>query len=376
MQANPQQKLRPQNQNDTLTLASGILASSVIAWLFSEKFIWLEQALSHNLFGQPGPSAIAAPEPSLGAALMRIGIICGFAASATVVAYKVSQKLRWIVFIQFVALNMVLHLVQKTLFPNSTDQLAMPLSLAIASGVGLIYGAFIKRTKDIRLQLKAKDSALDTIRQELLESKIQLVKDDEIERRVLAADLHDQVLNDLKMLREKASALTSIEDDKQKEMDELIVTSMNQIREVMDSLSPAVLKHLGFVDAIEDCIRSGAERAGYKVRFRSSVDPGEFEVFNEIETTLLYRLVQESVTNICKHSQATTVKCLVTADGGILKISIIDDGVGIDASARSTQSRGLRYMQQRASLINAQVLWLTGDGDKGTRVDITITKPK
>jgi signal transduction histidine kinase len=377
MQANPPQpKRRQETQSDKLTLSFGILASALIAWLFSEKFTWFERVLSQNLFGHQGISSIAASETSPGAALMRIGIICGFATASAVVGYKVSQRLRWIVFIQFLALNLVLHLVQKTLFANSNDQLAMPISLALAAGAGLGFGSFVKRLKDTRLQLIAKDSALETIRQELLQSKIQLVKDDEVERRVLAADLHDQVLNDLKLLRKKASELTSETESKITELDELIVNSMNQIREVMDSLSPAVLKHLGFIDALEDCVRSGADRADYKVRFRSSVDASEFEVFNEIETTLLYRLVQETVTNICKHANATTVKCLITADSGNLKISIIDDGVGMDASARSTQSRGLRFMQQRASLINAHVIWLPGENNKGTKVDITIAKPR
>lgn len=315
-------------------------------------------------------------EVSVGSALMRTGIACGFATAATIVAYRVSHKLRWIVFIQLLALNLVLHLVQRSLFPDSPEQLNMPLSLIIASGCGLFFGFVIKQYKDTRLQLKAKDSALEAVHQELFESKLQLIKDDEVERRLLAADLHDQVLNDLKLLRERAANMDAGDEKKQKELDDLIVRSMSQIREVMDSLSPAVLKHLGFVDAIEDCIRSGSERASYKVRFRCGIDHKEFDVFNETELTLLYRLVQESVTNICKHANASTVKCIITADGGNLKITLIDDGKGMDLSAKESQSRGLKYMQQRASLIKASVLWLPGEEGKGTKVDITIAKPK
>lgn len=377
MQSSPQQQsLHPQNQSDTLTLASGIFLSTVIAWLFSEKFAGFERALSYNLFSHGNVLSQTSDAVSFGSALMRIGIACGFATAATIAAYRVSPKLRLIVFIQLLALNLVLHLVQRTIFPQSPDQLTMPVSLAIASGSGLYFGLLSKQYKDTRLQLHAKDSALEAIHQELFESKLQLIKDDEIERRVLAADLHDQVLNDLKLLRQKASDLDSGEIGKPKEMDELIVRSMIQIREVMDSLSPAVLKHLGFVDAIEDCVRSGSDRGSYKVRFRCGIEHSEFDVFNETELTLLYRLVQESVTNICKHAKANTVKCLITADGGNLKISVIDDGKGMDISARETQSRGLKYMQQRASLIKASVVWLPGDDGKGTKVDITIAKPK
>jgi signal transduction histidine kinase len=363
---------------DAPALLTGILVTTALCWLFSEQFGSFEQVLSHNIFSQTISPTSASRPTSLGFSLMKVGIISGFATAGTIVAYRVSRNLRWIVFVQLIALNLVLHLVQRSVFPASEELLSMPLSLALASSCGLAFGCLVKRYKDERQKVQAQETALETMEKELSTSTLQLIKDDESDRRVLAGDLHDQVLNDLKMLREKLNQLSVVENDsdKQKEMDELILRSMQQIREVMDSLSPAVLQHLGFVDAIEDCVRSGSERGGYKVRFRCNIEHSEFDGFNEIELTLLYRLVQESITNICKHARAKTVKCIITADGGTLSISIIDDGIGIEKSAAETQSRGLKYMQQRASLINAAVIWLPGDDNKGTKVEITITKPK
>jgi len=274
------------------------------------------------------------------------------------------------------------------------DPLCMPMSLLLASTLGIAYGHLIKQVKDTRQQLLAKDTAIENLDSELSASNLQLIKDDETERRVLAGDLHDQVLNDLKLLRErlhnvyKMQSETATGADKEvpstdknlalesevKEIESLIVRSMQQIREVMDSLSPAVLQHLGFVDAIEDCVRNGSERANYKVRFRCSIDHSVFDSFNQIELTLLYRLVQESINNICKHAEASVVKCTITADGDSVTISIGDDGKGMDLSNTSPQSRGLQYMRQRASIIGATVNWLPGEDNKGTIVNIR--KPK
>ncbi len=316
----------------------------------------------------------------------------GFATCGTIAAYQMGRSLRLILFGQLLALNLVLHCILTV----SGESLAMPLSLLIASTVGITFGSLMKKMKELRQQSIAKDTAIENLSGELTDSRLQLIKDDETERRVLAGDLHDQVLNDLKLLRERLNNLSTLDTQKASsdeggqnigerkltlesevhEIELLIVKSMQEIREVMDSLSPAVLQHLGFVDALEDCVRNGAERGKYKVRFRCNIDHNQFDSFNQTELTLLYRLVQESITNICKHAHASVVKCLITADGDNINISVIDDGKGMDQSNTSGQSRGLQYMRQRASIIRATVNWLPGQDQKGTTVSITIRKPE
>jgi signal transduction histidine kinase len=393
-----------------LVLAVGILAIAALSWLFSNQFSSLEQVVSNGMFDgftkhhSAAETALRKPELTLsaGTLMMRFLVSLGFSSCGTIAAYQLSRPLRIVLFIQLVALNLVLH----GILSISGERLAMPISLLIASTAGMAFGYMIKETKETRQQLIAKDTVIEKLDRELVASSVQLVKDDETERRILAGDLHDQVLNDLKLLRERLKRLVkpqsqinsdssaetassgregvehSAKSDEQAFQDEvqtidtLIVRSMQQIREVMDSLSPAVLQHLGFVDAIEDCIRNGAERADYKVRFRCSIEHGEFDVFKPIELTLLYRLVQETVTNICKHAEASVVKCTITADGDSVTITIADNGKGMSQINSSTQSRGLQYMRQRASIISATVKWLPGEDNKGTAVNITIRKPK
>lgn len=374
---------------------------AALAWLYNAQFSGFEQVVSHAVFDglanshnkiDAASAAAALTDRSIGTLLMRFGITTGFATCGTIAAYNMSPSIRLILFGQLLALNLVLHCI----LTMTGESLSMPLSLLIASTVGLMFGSLMKRMKESRLQSIAKDTAIENLCSELSESTLQLIKDDETERRVLAGDLHDQVLNDLKLLRERLNKLAALDtenasrsDDQRagstnkltlksevQEIEQLIVKSMQQIREVMDSLSPAVLQHLGFVDALEDCVRNGAERGNYKVRFRCNIDHDQFDKFNQTELTLLYRLVQESITNICKHAEANIVKCAITADGDNINISVSDDGKGLDQSMSSVQSRGVQYMRQRASIIHATVNWLPGEDNKGTTVSITIRKPE
>jgi signal transduction histidine kinase len=208
---------------------------------------------------------------------------------------------------------------------------------------------------------------------ELQEARLQMVKQDEVDRRLLAADLHDQVLNDLKAIGQKVSILkANPREDTGKEIDLLLQQTMTGIREVMDSLSPAVLEHLGLPASIEDCLRRASERSGFKVRFKNSIAENDLAAVGQIEQILLYRLVQECCTNISKHAQANRVKATMEKEGEQLVIAISDDGQGIDPSVRLMESRGLRYMRQRADLIGANIAWLPGDEGKGTKVEIRL----
>ncbi len=379
-------------RSDSLCLAIGILTIIFLGWLCSERFAEVERLIAVNFLAATAQGSGNIADQPLVETVMNILCLSVFSFCAVVAPYKIGShsiievgrlkvKVRLVVLLQLVALNVVLHL----LLALCKYNFAMPLSLVLVSTVGTAYGALVARAKDLRTQLETKEEAVDLISGDLNQSLIQIIKDEEIDRRTLAGDLHDQVLNDLKLIREKllthGKAVAKEGEPNssaanREEIDKLIVHSMQEIREVMDNLSPAVLQHLHFTEAVEDCVRKGAERSGYKVRFRCNLDRTHFDSFSTTELSLLYRLVQESVTNICKHAGATTVKCTITADGDTVRIAINDNGKGIDKNELSKESRGLRYMRQRASIIGARVAWLPGDDGVGTKVEIAMVKPK
>ncbi len=246
---------------------------------------------------------------------------------------------------------------------------AFVLAILLGGLLGYLQRLFWLREKKVEAQYYE----LLLRNRELQEARLHLVKQDELDRRMLAADLHDQVLNDLKAVGQKINSLkNNPREDTSKEIDRLLQHAINGVREVMDSLSPAVLEHLGFVAAVEDCLRQASEQNGFKLRFKNSLPPSSLADLGNVEQVLLYRLVQECCTNICKHAEADLVQAVLELDNAQLVIRIIDDGKGIDPSANVNGSRGLKYMRQRADQIGATIAWSMANEVKGTQVQIKL----
>jgi signal transduction histidine kinase len=135
-------------------------------------------------------------------------------------------------------------------------------------------------------------------------------------------------------------------------------------------LCPFSLEILGLPAALDECLQRGSEKAGFKGKVRNSLKSDELDNLSIVELSLLYRLVQESITNICKHAAATAVRITIENRDGVLAIAVIDDGKGIDAGGIKSESRGVAYMRQRADLIGASVNWKSGEDNRGTVVEI------
>lgn len=258
--------------------------------------------------------------------------------------------------------------------------------MSSASGTAFVFllvlalGAFVlvKRKKildELRLlkevNLKQKEE-LKIRTEQLHDFQLNIIRHDELERRALAGDLHDQILNDLKELK----------DDLGRAPESLLVEkidlTLRNVREVMDSLSPTVLENLGLLASIEDCLRKGADEAQYKLRVKFLVDKSAFDKYSLIEQTLVYRIVQEVKNNICRHAKASKVRISAREENAQIKIIIEDDGVGIKNGdgLENNSSRGMLYMKQRASIIGASVHWRPALDNKGCVVEIFLPEKK
>ncbi len=287
--------------------------------------------------------------------------------AAILIGYKLSVVPRSFAFVQLYIVSMI----AQWLIFSSFSIVGHPLSSACTVALGGLLGYIFRRLKLKDEQLANQYFELALRNRELQEARLLLVKQDEIERRMFAADLHDQVLNDLKALKQSIEQFeTAPEQSRSAHTRELLERAMSEVREVMDNLCPSALEHLGLPAAIEDCCRRAAQRAGFKVRFKNDVDDATLDKLSVVEKSLLYRLAQESLTNICKHAQATKVRTNVSMEDRNLVISIEDDGKGIAETDQRQQSRGLRYMRLRADLIGATVVWRAGEESKGTIVEI------
>jgi signal transduction histidine kinase len=171
----------------------------------------------------------------------------------------------------------------------------------------------------------------------------------ELERRRLARELHDEtgqaltsILLGLKPL-EDGTANEAVA-----ELHELVVTALQDVRRLAVELRPKVLDDFGLVPALERLAESFGEQTGLRVDFHSTI--GEERLPSEVETAL-FRLVQESLTNVVKHSHANNVSIVLTRKGDAVAVVVEDDGTGFDPG-ETGDGIGLLGMRERLALLD------------------------
>jgi signal transduction histidine kinase len=196
-----------------------------------------------------------------------------------------------------------------------------------------------------------------------------VVEAQELERRRLARELHDEtgqaltsILLGLKALEERfedadSRAATA-------ELRELVVSTLQDVRRLAVELRPSALDDFGLVAALERLATSFAEQSGIAVDFQTSL-AGE-RLSGEVETAL-YRIVQESLTNVVKHARARRVSILLTRKSGAIKAVIEDDGQGFDPAEGTLDGFGLIGMRERLALLGGR-LQVESASEAGTTI--------
>ena len=184
-----------------------------------------------------------------------------------------------------------------------------------------------------------------------------VVEAQELERRRLARELHDEtgqaltsILLGLKPLEEALADHPAHADVA--ELREHVVNALQDVRRLAVELRPAVLDDFGLEPALERLTDAFAEQTGLRVDFHSAL--GETRLPGEVETTL-YRVVQESLTNIVKHASADSVSVsLSRREAGVAAV-IEDDGAGFDQRSVREDGVGLLGMRERLALLDGRL---------------------
>jgi PAS domain S-box-containing protein len=186
-----------------------------------------------------------------------------------------------------------------------------------------------------------------------------LVEIQEIERRHIARELHDQIGQVLTGLQFMLESLKTTSGEAQLvrigETQETIIGLIEQIREMSLNLRPSMLDDLGLLPTLAWHFERYTKQTGIKVSFNSA---GISERLNpEVETTV-YRIVQEALTNIARHAQVTEALVRLVVRKNILGIEIIDHGVGFEPSFElsKTSTAGLAGMRERANLLGGDLV--------------------
>ena len=205
----------------------------------------------------------------------------------------------------------------------------------------------------------------------LVETRTQLASETESERRRIARDLHDQTLSDLRRLMLLTDQLPASETNnghvKPSKIREEIESVSTEIRRICEDLSPSALANVGLGAALEWALADAValQPLEKKFEYEFACDSGIEEMLRltPSDQIQIYRIVQEAVSNICRHSAATWVKLAVAIDvSGDLLINVEDNGCGFDAKRLAKMGRGLTNIRSRASLIEASVHWSARPG--------------
>lgn len=195
-----------------------------------------------------------------------------------------------------------------------------------------------------------------------------LIKTQEDERSRVAKDLHDSIGQNLLVLKNLFSLyqknINTSKEDIEK-LNNLITESIDEVRNISSSLHPHQLRRLGFKTAIESMIN--------KLN-NSSINGVSFTIENEIEELkepydiIVYRIVQETINNIIKHSEATYCNIKIFRINNMIELSVKDNGKGFDINTQYG-GLGLIGIRERAAYIDGKLI--INSSDKGTILTLT-----
>ena len=216
--------------------------------------------------------------------------------------------------------------------------------------------------RESREQLRSLSAHLQSIREE--------------SQKLLAREIHDELGQDLtalkmdlswmkgklrqdqELLREKAAAMTKLAD-----------AMIKTVKKITARLRPALLDDLGVSAALEWELGEFVERTGIECNL--TVKPEEIDLDPD-RSTAVYRIFQEVLTNIARHSQATSAEAALRVDSGRLEMEISDNGAGItEEQIASPRSFGLIGIRERAMQFGGEVR-IEGVKGKGTTISITL----
>lgn len=198
----------------------------------------------------------------------------------------------------------------------------------------------------------------------------------EKERTEIAMNLHDdlgQKLTALKMnlswLRKRIGVQSTLVSDKLNEVEQIIKTSIGTVQKISSDLRPAILYELGLKDAVEWHIKQNLEPAGIKGSFR--LEPEDLQL-DKSSSIVLFRIIQEALTNIIRHSGARRADIRISRFLTYAELMIKDNGKGIEPDAvNDPKSFGLTGIKERVRNSSGQFR-ITGEKGKGTILIVRI----
>jgi len=249
-------------------------------------------------------------------------------------------------------------------------------SLGWITGIAMLLAAGIAVTTLMRmLTLERQSEAAET---ELRELSVQLRTAQEQERKYLSRELHDQVGQMLTGLRMELTGMNRLLVGSENELASRITRAkgtveqtLRIVRNIAMLLRPSMLDDLGLTPAIAWLVKEVSRTSGIDIT--SEVDHS-VDSLPDAQRTCIFRVVQEALTNVTRHSGARNVDIRLRASGSWVTGIIMDDGYGFSTTSNKRKGIGLLGMEERVRELNGTVRITTAPG-RGTSVEFRLPRP-
>src|SRR5919106_2276306 len=204
------------------------------------------------------------------------------------------------------------------------------------------------------------NAMLDRIETERRDSAHRMTVAEDNERRHLATELHDEIGQTLTALVLQISRM-KVKGGSPDDLDEALSTAegaLEDVRRIARRLRPEVLDELGLTAALTTLCNRLSSQTGLVIHRTPPETPPPL---TPDEQLVVYRIVQESLTNVVRHSDASEARVTLRADIDGVEVVVDDDGAGLPAEGVPLEG-GIRSMRERALLIGAELTWTTADG--------------
>ncbi|NQT16734.1 MAG: PAS domain S-box protein [Planctomycetes bacterium] len=245
-----------------------------------------------------------------------------------------------------------------------------------------VYPVFDASGEVVRLAIYGHDVTKRKRAEEALERETRYLKRSleasDRDRRLIAYEIHDglaQQLTSAMMQFQAFASLSSRDAERASNVFnaglELLGEALAETRRLISGVRPPILDELGLVTAIEHLINGLGSESGPDIEFQADV---EFDRLGHSLENGLFRIVQECVTNACKHSESNKVLVAMAQNGNTLRIEIQDWGLGFDLEGTEEGRFGLEGIRERTRLLGGRAI-IDSSPDAGTRVAVELPLP-
>ncbi|PLX11261.1 MAG: hypothetical protein C0597_15390 [Marinilabiliales bacterium] len=231
-------------------------------------------------------------------------------------------------------------------------------------------GSLIEAFNEMSSKIKDQTENLKLERSMRLSS---MIDGQELERQRLSRELHDGLGQSILAIKMRLERIASANPEKLKkimdEVQDLFANTINEVRSISNNLMPAVLNEFGLVDALVNLCREVSGSTGINVEFNH--ESLSLTLDAKIKT-YLYRISQEALNNIIKHSKAKDAFITISSNEASVSLQIEDNGIGFNyIDNRKLCGNGISNMKERVHLLDGNIE-IRSEKQNGTTIKINI----